>query len=114
MKSTAALAFALSASILTAGCNSNENLKDDNSAAEVAFRAGSACSAQVQERSKGLFSTTNFTHVNLREGIYITTKDGIQTDEGITGIPYFESSALDNGHAGSAWRMCMTQKGIKV
>lgn len=113
MKIIALLAFVLSASTLLAGCSSKETLKDDSSTAEVVFRAGSACSAQVQERSKGLSGTTKLTHVNLREGIYIMTKDGKRSDERITGIPSFESSALDNGKAGSAWRECMTQKGIK-
>lgn len=114
MRFICAIMLALSAGTLIVGCSSNETVSGNNSSFAEVSKAASACTDSVHERSKGLDGKTILTSKYWVEGKYVQMHEGMKSHKNIKAIPYFESTALDNGNPGSAWNSCMTQKGIKV
>jgi len=115
MKKIAALLMAVTAGIVLARCSSSEQVKSQDAQFQAVDKAALYCSGEVERRSKGLSGTNKFTSIFWHhDGTYETTPQGTQSHESVTGIPYFESSALDMGNPGSAWRSCMKKRNINI
>ncbi|HHA1936373.1 hypothetical protein [Citrobacter braakii] len=107
------------ASILTLGatltaCNTaptQKNKENENAAIE---KAADYCTHKIQDASKGLTGKTKLTSFFLTKGVTIQNGDTTFSDQEIDGLPYIESTALDNGVPGNSWSNCMKGKGFLI
>lgn len=76
--------------------------------------AARQCSDQILTESKNRNGKTIFTSIFKDEAAIMRVGYSSHETQHIQGLPYVESTALDNGKPGSAWRSCMLEKGFTV
>lgn len=78
------------------------------------MKAAKQCTDIVLDISKHQTGKTKLTSIFKDEASYSRVGDASHETHRIQGFPYVESTALDNGKPGSAWRNCMQLKGFAV
>lgn len=109
MNKAGILCLSLVMSVL-AGCSAASKPSKE----EPVMTAASECSDQVFTASEDKTGTTNFKSIFKNDATIIRVGDSSYKTQHIQGLPYVESTALDKGKPGSAWRSCMQGKGFTV
>lgn len=91
------------------GCSSKKQNEND-----IVMKAASQCTNEISTASKGKNGTTKHANFLQDDMTYIRVGDTALATHHVRGIPYFESSALDGGVPGSAWKNCMLKNGFKI
>ncbi|OHV12999.1 hypothetical protein [Kushneria phosphatilytica] len=83
------------------------------------FDAGEACAKTVMQKSQELMSETKpgrttFTSLPLEDARIIQAGTSYSKSSRVRFIPYAESTYLDGGNSGSAWRQCMRDREMPV
>ncbi|PSS47364.1 hypothetical protein C6560_17645 [Enterobacter sp. FS01] len=103
------LVFLSAMLVVLSGCTSTETNQDGPE-----MMAAHQCSDQILIASKNKKGTTKFTSILKDESTYVRVGDSSQESHHIQGFPYVESTFLDKGQPGSAWRNCMQVKGFTI